>query len=73
MQDAQNLAEFMYLSYSQKLWEDGVRVPYFKQLGAQHKAAWLASAQTAITFTSTHKVVDSDFIQQINKQVILFP
>ena len=53
MESAQNLAEFMYLSYAQKLWDEGVRVPQFKRLDPFRQAAWLASAETAITFITT--------------------
>ena len=54
MQDAQNLAEFMYLSYSQSLWETGIKVLEFKELTSKKQKAWLSSAETAIEFITTN-------------------
>ena len=56
MQDAQSLAEFMYLSYTQKLWEEGHQVPKFKRMIPEQQAAWLSAASTAISFVTTRNI-----------------
>ena len=60
MQDAQKLAEFMYLSYTQKLWESGQQVPRFKRMSSEQQAGWLAAATTAITFITTRNINKTD-------------
>lgn len=51
--DARNLAEFMYLSYTQSLKDKGIRSPQFHQLRQEEKAGWDSAATTATNYVET--------------------